>query len=177
MGNVFKYSSSKDDYLYFPPTPSLHCLIKCEVYLGKPYEISSFLLKFGKKIKKIYTDKHNFRKLAQNTVIDGKEELIFSAFSNSKKLLNLIEFFGAIIIYSATSWEQKCELSLKLRDFDKNEVISKGEMIELCYALVKGIEIMARMDLLKYVNKKKLENECKFAAEKHPGGVITILEY
>ena len=176
MGNVFKYSSSKDDYLYFPPTPSLHCLIKCKVYLGKPSEISSLLLKFGKKINKVFTDKHNFHKLTQNTVIDGKEELIFSAFSNSKKLLNLIEFFGAIIIYSATPWEQKCELSLKLRDFDKNEVVSKEEMIELCYAFLNSIGIMTRIPLMKYVNKKKLENECKFAAEKHPGGVITIFE-
>lgn len=177
MGNVFNFPNSKEDFLKYPPTSSLHCLVKCKFYIGKPSEILNFLLKSANKVHKTFIDKHNLRKLTQNSVIDGKEELIFSAFSGNKKFLNLIELFGAIVIYSEASWEIKCELSLKVRDFDKDEVISRAEMIDLCLAFIKSIGVMTKIPLWKYVNIKKLETECKLVAEKHPAGQITIFEY
>lgn len=177
MGNVFNFPYSKEDFLIYQPTSSLNCLVKCKVHIGKPSEILNFLSKSSAKIKKTFIDKHNLRKLTQSSVIDGKEELIFSAFSGTKKFLNLIELFGAIVIYSEAGWETKCELSLKLRDFDKDEVISKAEMMDLCLAFIKSIGVMTKIPLYKYVNIKKLETECKFVAEKHPTGQITTLEY
>jgi Ca2+-binding EF-hand superfamily protein len=127
-------------------------------------------------LSKPFIDKHAFRKITRGSFIDGKEELIFSVFCNLKKQINLNEVLAALVIYSASSWEEKCEFALKIGDLDDNEVISKDEMLVLCTTFIRSIGIVTRIPLLKKTNMKKLSQECFKAADSHPDGSITIFE-
>ena len=102
MGNVFKPNSFKSEYLFLKPQPLLHCLVKCEFYSGTQTEILSIHLKYSGVLSRsrIEIDKHDFRRCTKDTKLEGKEELLYSIFNKAKKL-NILEVFGAIIVYSA----------------------------------------------------------------------------
>ena len=135
-----------------------------------------FIEKVKKSCSKPFADKHFLRKLAKGTEIDGKEELIFSVFSNLKKQIALNDICAALIVYSACTWEEKCALALKLIDQDGNEVISKDEMLAMCSVFIRSIGAVTRTPLWKNVNFKKLAQECFRAADSHPDGSITLFE-
>jgi Ca2+-binding EF-hand superfamily protein len=169
MGNLLIPGPSNP--LLSPIQPPLQILSNCTKNSGTYTEVHQVT---KKSTRTIFIPSSSLKYFLSSTPASGKENQLIPKFSQSQdSKLNIMELMSSLILYSSCSLSEKVHLSFEVFDFDKNEVITKDEMVILCLSFLKGAAIMTQTAFFSKKIMKKLADEAFILADSNPDGQIT----
>lgn len=151
-------------------------LTGCTAQTGSLVEIRRLYERYRKHAQATghHLSRADFHMVLRNSPVEGLADA-YAGFERSG-LVNMLEFIAALVLFAASSWENKVLFLVELFDFDGNRSLSRDELTILCTAVLNGFGSLTTSPHLRPGQLAGLSEEVFSEADSTPDGLITYAE-